>query len=280
MNEDRTRNERADISILGCGWLGLPLARKLMANGHSVKASRRSDEGIRELEQEGIEAYRLLLDPEDAVLPKAFFRSPVLLIDIPPGRKDPQGAEAYPDRIRTALEKAREEACEKVLLVSSTSVHPERNGKVMESDIPSQKGNGPVLYEAEELLKEHFPGTSTIVRFGGLIGPGRHPVRFLSGRKSSKSPDAPVNMIHLRDATGILERILYGQHWGETFDACAPEHPTRKAFYENAALKAGLEAPGFDPNASNSYKEVDPGYLIQRTGYRFIYPDPLEMPVE
>ncbi len=145
---------------------------------------------------------------------------------------------------------------------------------------PSEKGNGPVLWEAEEAVREAYSDAATIVRFGGLIGPDRHPVRYLSGRQSSRSGDAAVNMIHQADAVGILQCIIEKGLWGDRFNACAPEHPTREAFYVRAAEVLGIPSLSFDPKASLSYKIVDPSHLIERSGYRFRYPDPLEMPVE
>ena len=45
------------ISILGCGWLGLPLAKALIGNGFSVKGSTTSYEKISGLEQGGITTF-------------------------------------------------------------------------------------------------------------------------------------------------------------------------------------------------------------------------------
>lgn len=273
-------SKEKSVSILGCGWLGLPLARSLMATGHRVKGSTRSKERIAELEASGVEAFQVLADPDAPLLPEAFFQGEILLIDIPPGRKDPGGPERYPEKIRSILDQARKGSVERVLFTSSTSVHPENGRTVSEEDPPSEKGNGPFLHRAEELVKESFPRTSSIVRFGGLIGPGRHPVRYLSGKKSSRNGEAPVNMIHQKDAVAILQRILQEEHWGSVFDACAPEHPTRRDFYQRAAERAGLPGPTFDEEAPLSYKIVEPKRLEENLGYRFHYPDPLEMPVE
>jgi len=45
------------ISILGYGWLGLPLAKVLLENGFSVKGSTTSVEKISVLENSGIQPY-------------------------------------------------------------------------------------------------------------------------------------------------------------------------------------------------------------------------------
>lgn len=281
VKQQLSTNGKESVSILGCGWLGLPLAKCLQESGYSVKGSRRSDEGVKELEREGVSPYPVIADPSDPHLPTGFFECNILVITLPPGRKDPSGAKAYPERIRQILEHAQEKAVQRILITSSSSVYPEKNKTVTESEEErSDKGNGPVLLEAEAAVSDAFQNSSTIVRFGGLLGPGRHPVRFLSGRQSSRSGKAPVNMIHRIDAVGVLHRIITESYWGELFNACAPEHPTRSEFYSRAAGILDIAAPEFDPEASGPYKVVDPSYLIQRTEYRFQYPDPLGMPVE
>ena len=45
------------ISILGCGWLGLPLARQLIKLGYSVKGSTTSPEKIQILKGSQIDGY-------------------------------------------------------------------------------------------------------------------------------------------------------------------------------------------------------------------------------
>jgi len=46
-----------NVSILGCGWLGKPMAVSLMNDGFLVKGSTTSEIKIQELESLGIESY-------------------------------------------------------------------------------------------------------------------------------------------------------------------------------------------------------------------------------
>ena len=45
------------VSVIGCGWLGFPLAKLLINKGFSVKGSTTQQEKISLLENAGIEAY-------------------------------------------------------------------------------------------------------------------------------------------------------------------------------------------------------------------------------
>ena len=47
------------ISILGCGWLGLPLAKSLIEKGFWVNGSTTSLEKIAVLKNEGITAFQI-----------------------------------------------------------------------------------------------------------------------------------------------------------------------------------------------------------------------------
>ena len=50
------------ISILGCGWLGLPLAKALLEKGFSVNGSTTSTEKLSILENAGISPFLISLD--------------------------------------------------------------------------------------------------------------------------------------------------------------------------------------------------------------------------
>ena len=89
-----------NISILGCGWLGFPLAKRFLDAGHSVKGSTTSQEKLVNLQKEGIISYKINLLPEGVVGDLSAFLSDteILIIDIPPGlRKDPEADLAQKD---------------------------------------------------------------------------------------------------------------------------------------------------------------------------------------
>ena len=50
------------ISLLGCGWLGLPLAKALLTNDFYVKGSTTSEEKLSTLKSFGIDPFLIALD--------------------------------------------------------------------------------------------------------------------------------------------------------------------------------------------------------------------------
>ena len=95
---------------------------------------------------------------------------------------------------------------------------------------------------------------------------------FLAGRTNVENPDAPVNMIQREDCIGIIEEILkQAQHdnWGETFNAVAPQHPTRKAYYHKKAEILNLPLPTFAEDSESKGKIISSKKVETILGYSF-----------
>ena len=60
------------LSILGCGWLGLPLAARFSAKAYRVSGSTTSPQKISLLEHEGITPYLIDLSAADTDSLKRF----------------------------------------------------------------------------------------------------------------------------------------------------------------------------------------------------------------
>jgi len=270
--------DKTSVSILGCGWLGLPLAKTLISEGFEVRGSTTNSEKLTVLEQAGIAPYLIRLNPvlnESAEL--SFFRSEMMVINIPPGRRRQDVETFYPNQIKEIL---FQKPTEKIIFVSSTSVYPDCNREVRETDSPAPKAadntlkaSGKALLLAEDIIR-NYSSKATIVRFCGLMGPERHPGRFLAGRQLPSSGQAPINFIHLDDCIAILKQIIHQEKWGEVFNACSDAHPTKESFYTQAAAKLELDPPQFSKRATPSYKKVNSDKLKQQLSYQFIHPDP------
>jgi nucleoside-diphosphate-sugar epimerase len=154
-------------------------------------------------------------------------------------------------------------------------VYPNVNRPVREEDAGGEvKDSGQALLMAERMIQEHPGVETTVLRFCGLMGPDRHPGRFLAGKTLDSSGQVPVNMIHLDDCIAIIIKILEQNTWGETFNACADEHPAKEDFYEEAARRLDFAAPQFAATEADAYKVVDSSKLKETLSYRFKYPNP------
>jgi len=263
------------VSILGVGWLGLPLARKLISSGYEVKGSVTSSEKMELLQHAAIWPFRVVVRPEGIGMDDpTFFETDTLIISIPP-RRTLDVEVVFPARIKQLIDYIQKSRVEKVIFISSTSVYPESWGFARETDVLlPDKPSGRALLDAENQFRLNHRFKTTIIRFGGLIGADRNPARFLTRKKGAVSGRKPVNLIHQDDCISIIMEIIRQNAWGETFNACCPEHPSRKEFYLKASAVTGIPAPYFS-DEKEPYKIVDSSKLIQSLNYKFKYPSPM-----
>jgi nucleoside-diphosphate-sugar epimerase len=263
------------VSILGCGWLGLPLGKHLRNRQFLVKGSVTTPEKFGLLRDSGILPYRVVLDNSDIeVDDTAFFEADVLIVSIPPRRID--GIErVFPAQIAQLVPVILKAGIQKVIFISSTSVYPENLQAATENDaLPPDKASGKACLAAENLLNHLTDFETTVIRFGGLIGADRNPARFLL-KSDRPVANIPVNLIHQDDCVGIISAILEQDLWGETLNACCPEHPLKRDFYGKAAQISGLPEPRIT-DEPEAYKIVDSSKLQRLLKYSFKYPSPMD----
>ena len=99
----------------------------------------------------------------------------------------------------------------KVLFVSSTSVYRDVfpiEEITEETPTNPETESGKQLVEVEQLLLNNPYFQTIVLRFGGLIGEDRHPIKYLAGKENVENPDGPINFIHQEDCIGIILEIL------------------------------------------------------------------------
>jgi nucleoside-diphosphate-sugar epimerase len=263
------------VAVLGCGWLGLPLAKALVAAGYPVVGSTTTPTQLLTLRDAGITPYLLRLgndfSPTDADTLRTMLTGvDVLVLNVPPRAA---AANSYPSLLRPVGSVVASVGVRHVLFVSSTSVYPDANRRMLESDAVSSPDAASDLLRAEgHFTPRRGQWLSTVVRFGGLFGPERPPGRFLAGRQNLPNAEAPVNLIHLDDCIGLLTSIIREKAWGYTFNACASHHPSRQEFYSAAARKLGLTVPTFEATSQGG-KLIDSSLLQRTLPYEFQHND-------
>jgi nucleoside-diphosphate-sugar epimerase len=280
------------ISILGCGWLGLPLAKALIANGFSVKGSTTSEGKISGLKALGIDAFLITLSAVEGELDSKritggienfLHGSKTLIIDIPPQLRgknsnsstanDPSTSLRKPfvEKIKTLIPYIEKSTIENVLFVSSTSVYGEANGTITEESIAKpDTESGKQLLETEALLQNNPNFKTTILRFGGLVGEDRNPIKFLAGKENLDNPETPINFIHQEDCIGIILKIIATNSWNEIYNGISSFHPTRETYYTKRATELALPLPRFDHSKPSNGKLILSDKVENVLGYTFI----------
>ena len=276
------KEKRKKIAILGCGWLGLPLAKSLLSKGYKVKGSTTSESKLDVLKNAGILPFQIQLEEHQIIgtIEDFLKETNVLVIDIPPGLRRETSASnemTFVNKVKTLIPFIEKSGVQKVIFVSSTSVYGD-NFPIVEITEETQPNpdteSGKQLVIVETLLQSNPHFKTTVIRFGGLLGEDRHPIKFLAGRTNVENPVAPVNMIQREDCIGIIEKILKQvQHdnweWNQTFNAVAPQHPTRKAYYHKKAEIFNLPLPTFAENSESKGKIISSKKVETILGYSF-----------
>ena len=231
------------VAILGCGYVGLELARQL--SDHEVVGVRRSEAGLAAVEATGAEAVRA-----DVTDPAALERIPdadALVFAASSGGRGAEAAErVYVDGLQTAIEAfgARESPPERLVYTSSTGVYGDHDGGWVDEATPLDPTTAKteVLAEAERLAREVAPEygiDGAVARFAGLYGPDRYRLeRYLEGPVT----EGYLNMIQRGDAAGVVRFML--ESTDEELLLAVDDEPADKwAFADWLADACGVERP-------------------------------------
>jgi nucleoside-diphosphate-sugar epimerase len=163
------------FSVLGCGWLGLPLAEFLVKKEFLVKGSTTSREKLPLLKSKKIHPYLIEISNQsssDSL--EDFLQTDVLFVNIPFGQQK-ENLQAYIDLIP----KIEKSSVQKVIFVSSTSVYADTNGTITDTENFKINPAKQRLIDLENLFRNNKHFDCTVLRFSGLVGGSRNPGNWL-----------------------------------------------------------------------------------------------------
>jgi len=261
------------VAIIGCGWLGYALAKQLQTHKHKVTVTTQSEEKKQTLLLDNIHAELLSLPvirPESVVL--SAFSHETLIISITPQIR--QGRSDYPEKIAQLVAMAELGDVKRVIMLSTSAVYNGLTGLVDEEsvlDLNAEKVS--VITRAEQAARD-FSGKSVILRLTGLVGPERHPGRFMQGKKVLSEPQAFINLIHQDDAVGVLMEIIAEQDINGTYNTVSATETCKEHYYQAAASALKLPVPEFSFETSMRLgKRINDAKLRDRLNYKFIHDD-------
>lgn len=251
------------IAIMGCGWLGFPLAVSLVNKGNSVIGTTTSENKLIQLDAVGINS-KLWSFSENTMKESLSFLNDidVLVLNIPP--KEKGAAIQYSTEIVKVCSHLSKSA--NVIFVSTTSVYPDAIEIAKEDYQWKESDLGKETVLAEIKLKEVLGARLTILRLAGLIGENRHPIKRLAGQIDIPNGKSPINLIHQKDAIGLIKLIIEQNFWGEIVNGCYPFHPTREKYYQDAAAFFHLDYPKFAEN-----KEINKMISSEKSEKKLMY---------
>jgi nucleoside-diphosphate-sugar epimerase len=236
------------VLILGCGYVGLHLARALTGQGVKVLATTRSEDRFPEIMKTGAEPARAeALEP--ASLRPLVEWGPNVVFDLV--RPQRTGEDRYTAWGTHNFAMAFAEApLEALVYLSSTSVYGRRSGEWTDESTPvnpsSPLGEARVDSEKEylDLFRERgFP--ARVCRVPGIYGPGRTlRARLETGAyRRVDDEDLWVSRIHVEDlVAGLIAAWRVGRA-GEIYLLCDDEPVTGQEYAELTASLLSLPLP-------------------------------------
>ena len=198
------------VIILGCGYVGVELGRQLTPE-HEAIGVRRSESGLKEIEQAGFQAVQADITDADSLAQVP--DGDVVVFAASSGGRDAETARTvYIDGQQTALDvfARRDNPPERYLYTSSTGVYGNHDGDWVDEQTPLDPTTAKttMLAEAETLAlsasKTHDID-GTVARLSGIYGPDRYRIeRYL---------ERPVvegyrNTVHRDDVAGAIAFLL------------------------------------------------------------------------
>lgn len=264
------------ISLLGCGWLGFPLALDLISRGFIVKGSTTSPQKIPLLKASGIDPILVQFDqshPEPDL--NELLDGDILIVSVPPGRRTVDGPDNYKRMGEILAAKLPGSRITKLIFISSTSVYSDSNSILTESsEISPETASGKVIAEIETKLLV-LPIQVIVLRLAGLFGPGRSPGRFFSGRTNIPNGLAPVNMIHQEEVISLINKLIDSEAAKGIYIGATPSHPTKAEFYTLAARLEKLPEPDFI-SEKLKWKIVESERVEKELGFSYKFPNLIE----
>ena len=239
------------VLIVGCGYVGLPLAEHLSGQGHEVWGLRRSWPGVAGTAPP--ELRRVSGDVTDPaslrVMPPAF--DWVVNCVSAGGGGATEYRRVYLDGTRHLLDWLGGASLGRYVYTSSTGVYAQNDGSEVDESSPVEPASptGRILVETEQLLQEAakqrgFP--AVILRLSGIYGPGRgYWLRqFLAGEARLEGDGTRVlNMIHRDDVVGAIRAALEHGRNGEIYNVSDDEPVTQRVLFEWLAARTGRPFP-------------------------------------
>lgn len=264
------------IGILGCGWIGLPLAKELLKQGYTVSASTTRTEKVSVLQNIGLkEVFVGKFAPnwqgEDI---SKLLEADIVILDFPPGKASEE--DFHWQQMQALLKDL--DADSKVIYTSSTSIYPELGKEVFESDVETvEQAAHQKIAKAEIYLRAQLKERLTILRCGGLTGWDRNLAKYFSGKTNLEGGSVPVNLVHGEDVVRAIVHLIQQERFGQTYNVVAPLHPNKEDFYTDLCKKSNLALPLFTDIVQDvKFKIVNSDKIQRETGFKFTFENPKE----
>lgn len=279
------------VLVVGCGYVGLPLAIELARLGHTVFGLRRSAGAPETLQRAGVTLLQADITQPASLqaLPRDFDWVVNCVASGGGGVEDYR--RLYLEGMRNLIEwlvPRRAAGTPRFVYTSSTGVYGQNDGSLVDETSPTQPASetAQVLVEAEKTLlaagrEKNFP--TLVLRAAGIYGPERGYLlkQFLRGEARIEGAGArTLNMIHRDDLVRAIIAALERGRGGEIYNVTDDAPVSQGEFFRWLAAKLGKPLPPAVPEEAAAprkrgltNKRVSNRKLKTELGFNFAYPD-------
>ena len=266
-------------AVVGCGYVGLPLAEGLVRAGVAVTGTTTRPEKAGAIEEIGAQARVLRVDQATA-LRESLAGADTVFVTLAAGRGGDY-RQVYVQGLQAVVAALDPQAAEQVVYTSATSVYGQDDGSWVDGDSPAAPttDRGRLLLQAEQALLGGVPEgvAACVVRLAGIWGPGRDPADWMARRGPVIPGDGTgyLNLIHRDDAVTAL--LAAGRRRVAGVLTLADDAPARRRdLYPALAARLGLDPPRFadspaDPDAATG-KRVSNVQALAALGITLAHP--------
>ncbi len=225
------------VWIVGCGDVGLRVAKRLQQEGLEPTGVVRSRQSLERLEAAGVRALQCDLDTQSAPL-----KGTVIWLAPPPreGRTEP--------RLARCLHAGS--AIRRLLYLSTSGVYGDCGGEWIDESAPiaPKSARAQRRADAEHQLaawRSATGGDYVVIRVPGIYGPGRLPeARLRDGTPVIAADAAPyTNRIHVEDLAAATLCVLRHGETGQAYNVADGNPTTMTDYFLRCAALLGLPAP-------------------------------------
>lgn len=263
--------------IIGCGYLGLRVARAWREAGDDVWALTRSADHAAQFEQQGITP--LLGDVLDRDSLRQLPETETVLHAVGYDRSAAAGKrEVYVTGLANVLQ-ALPAGCRRLIYVSSTSVYGQSQGEWVDETSPCEPTSegGRICRDAEQVARDNFRGAGgvSVLRLSGIYGPGRLAARIEALRQQrpiAGHPDGWINLIHVDDARQVVQTCATISEPVDTLLVSDDEPMRRRDYYSRLTAALGVPEAIFTGEDGDLGKRCSNRRLREHLGVELAYP--------
>ena len=237
------------IVIVGCGDIGLRVAKIWKNQGKSVFGVARSEESLNVLRQQHIHAISADLDNPDSLTEFGgrLCKQSLLYYFAPPpsaGTEDSRMVNFLNSLDKNNLPK-------QIIYISTSGVYGDQQGQLIDELTPPnpQVDRAKRRFHAEEQLIEYATNNTsvavTILRVGGIYGPGRLPLQRLKDQipmlHENLSPQ--TNRIHADDLAQVCAAAATEKSDGEIYNVSDGTNSNMTEYFNTIADFCNLPRP-------------------------------------